>query len=213
MTTPSAVLTLMHSLADATHAVPLGIDVRSGSRAFMPAVAVRFSRMVWNRWRYAIAGASIVVLPASAVSTFVAVATATPINPKVIAAERVSVDAVRLTGLMGGWRSAAPDVDSFRYRLQMRRITARSIPAQVVQYAAIRNLADKHLIDCSVRCDALALPIAITVTRSGIAVARIRPAFTGPILHGSDEAFNQSRFVRCAHSAIYNRRAHNATHA
>jgi hypothetical protein len=137
-------------------------------------------------------------------------AAAASIAPEIVARQLMSVDALRLPGLVGAGGFAAEQVHAMRDRFEVTRIAARAIAAQVVDLSAIRQWADKQLVGAAVRLDATARQIGIAVASSPVAVAWIGPAVVRAIGARREMALEHGW---SAHAAIYCRWAPDSTRA
>ena len=127
----------------------------------------------------------------------------------IVAAELVATFAVCLPSLIRRWAGAAQCVFALRYWLQMIRIAARRVPAQMVQMKPIGNRTDAHDVSGSVRSDRrLGFFSANGAIAQRVFRARIWPALKWFVERCENVTFNDGHL---AHLAIYNPRTLGAT--
>jgi hypothetical protein len=196
----------MIALACATQARS-GLSEARGFR--IPRVATltvsRDLPVVANRFRNrAITRSAVVVLTRTPIPTVLAMPTSSTVNPEVIAAQQVPMDAMRLPRLARSRRFATQQIDSLSDGLHVPWIAAGSIPAEVINLQSVRDRTDQHLIARAMRLREPSLPLRMAIAGITMPVAGIRPALVTTTDH-SDDIVGKHRLTARRHIRIYSR--------
>lgn len=137
------------------------------------------------------------------VSTSHAMPSSSPVNPKITTPQRVAMDAIPLSRLMGRRRLTTEQVDPMRHYLQVPRVAARAVAAKVIDLTILGNSTDENLVGGAMGFDAAAVVGRIAVSSAGVAVTGIGPA--GLEIAATNGCGQVPGEDRLAHSEIYER--------
>ena len=132
------------------------------------------------------------------------------VDVEVRASQRVAVDAMSLSRLTANDAISSSQVLTDCNRLQVPRIAARAVAAQMIEVPVARNWAAEHQVRSAMRFYPHATPVGVAVTCQLVAVTRIGPALVAPVEHRSDVRGNLGLTAR-RHFPIYIRAPLGAT--
>ncbi len=164
------------------------------SKAMCPIIGAHWAR-------YGLPRPSVIELPRTSSPAPLAMSPSSPVNPEVAAPQRMAMDAISLSRLMGHGRLTTQQIDPMRHYFQVPRVAARAVAAKMIDLTTLGNSTDENLVGGTMGFDAAAVVGRVAVSSAGITVAGIGPA--GLKIAAADGCGQVSSEDRLAHTAIY----------